>query len=83
MERSKRSYFKLILHHTGLAIVIGERDSQKHERCCDPLYTVNFSVTSVGPELARPLYTVGRCVEILWAHEAHHDAGSPVWSWET
>lgn len=67
MERSKWSYFKLILHHTGLAIVLGERASQNHERCCDPLYTVNFSITSVGPELAHPLHTVWHCTEILWA----------------
>lgn len=86
MKRSKWSYFKLILHHTGLAIFLGGggRGSQKHERCCDPLYTVNFSITSVGPELARLLRTVGQRVGILsWsAHEARHDEGSPVWSWE-
>lgn len=67
MEGSKRSYFKPILHHMGLAIVLGGRGSQKHECCCDPLYAVNFSVTSVGLELARLLHTVGHCMEILLA----------------
>lgn len=55
-ERSKWSYFKLILHHTRLMIVLGGRGSQKHKHCSGPLYGANFSITSVG-----------HCMEILWA----------------
>lgn len=56
MELSKLNYFKLILYHTGIMIVLGGRSSWKHKRCSDPLYRANFSITSVG-----------HCVEILWA----------------
>lgn len=82
MEGSERSYFKPILHHTGLAIVLSGRGSQKHECCCDPLYALNFSATSVGPELARLLHAVEHCMEILRADGLMKHVVIWVWSWE-
>lgn len=64
---SEWSYFKPILQHARLVMILGRKGSPEHECCCAPLYVVNFSVTSTEAERACLLHAVGHCMEILWA----------------